>query len=142
LDDARHLGVTLSDLADALIKTNRAQEAIRALDEADRNLADSPDPHSRGRVLTRLGQAHELAGDLPAGADYLHESLRTMREIGSRQGEADALVALGDLAARAGRRDEAQVRYAEAQRVFVSLGSPEAAQVRDRLRRLDQPGQA
>ena len=141
LDDARHLGVTLSNLADALIETNRPQDTIRVLDEADRLLADSPDVHSRGRMLTRLGQAHELAGNSEAAADYLHQSLRTMREIGSRQGEADALVALGDLAGRAGRRDEARTRYTEAQRVLVSLGSPEETRVRDRLTRLDQPRQ-
>jgi tetratricopeptide (TPR) repeat protein len=142
LGDARHVAVTLSELADAFIETGRARDAIAALDEAGRLLGDSPDQHSRGRALTRLGRAHELAGNLETAAGHLHEALRTLREAGSARGEADALVALGDFAARAGRRDEARTRYAEAQRVLVSLGSPEEAQVRERLARLDRPGQA
>ena len=56
-------------------------------------------------------------------------------------GEADALVALGDLAGRAGHTDEARTRYAEAQRVLVSHGSLEEARVRERLAELDRPGQ-
>ncbi len=142
LGDARHLAVALSDLADALIATDRPLEAMEALEEAGRLLADSPDPHSQARVLTRLGQAHELAGNPQAAAGYLDQSLRAMREIGSHQGEADALVALGDLAGRAGRTGEARTRYAEAQRVLVSLGSLAEARVRERLAELDRPGQA
>jgi tetratricopeptide (TPR) repeat protein len=142
LGDARHLAVTLGDLADALIATSRPREAIEALEEAGRLLVDSPDPHSQGRLLTRLGLAYELAGNSRAAGEYLDQSLRAMREIGSRRGEADALVALGDLAGRAGRSDEARTRYAEAQRVLVSLGSPEEARIRDRLAELDRPGQA
>ena len=144
LGDARHAAVTLSNLTDALIATDRPHEAIAALEEAGQLLADSPDPHSRGRMLTRLGQAHTLAGNSAAAADYLYQSLRTMREIGSARGEADALMALGDLADRAGQPDEARTRYAEAQRVVVSLGSPspEEALIDARLAQFDQPGQA
>jgi tetratricopeptide (TPR) repeat protein len=144
LGDVRHAAVTLSNLTDALIATDRLHEAITALEEAGQLLADSPDPHSRGRMLTRLGQAHTLAGNSATAADYLYQSLRTMREIGSARGEADALMALGDLAGRAGQPDEARTRYAEAQRVLVSLGSPspEEALIDARLAQFDQPGQA
>jgi tetratricopeptide (TPR) repeat protein len=141
LGDIRHIAVTLSDLADALIETDRPQDAITALDEASHLLADAPDPHSRGRMLTRLGQAHELAGHMETATDYLHLAVDTLREAGSARGEADALVALGDLAGHSGQLDEARTRYAEAQRVLVSLGSPEEARIRQRLAQLDQPGQ-
>ena len=93
-------------------------------------------------MLTRLGQAHELAGNPDTAADCLHQAVRVMREADSAPGEADALVALGDLAARGGRRDEARAHYAEAQRALVSLGAPEEARVRARLAQLDEPGQA
>jgi len=136
--DTRHMAVTLAELADALLATDRPQEAIAALDEADRLLAESPDPHSRGRVLTRLGHAHALGGNPAAATDYLHRALGLLREAGSVRGEADALVALGDLARSARRPDEARTRYAEAQRILVSLGTPEEARVRERLARLDQ----
>jgi tetratricopeptide (TPR) repeat protein len=137
--DDRHIAGTLSNLGDALIETGRPLDAITALDEADSLLANYPDPHSKGRVLTRLGRAHERAGHPETAVGYLHKALRVMQEIGSARGEADTLVALGDLASRAGHLDEARTRYAEAQRILVSLGLPEEARVRDRLARLDQP---
>ena len=94
-------------------------------------------------MLTRLGRAHGRAGHPETATGYLDQALRAMREIGSARGEADTLVAFGDLADRAGQRDQARTRYTEAQRVLVSLGSPEDARVRERLARpiSDQPDQ-
>jgi tetratricopeptide (TPR) repeat protein len=140
LGEARHIAVTLSNLAEALIEADRPAEAITALEEASRLLADFPDRYNQGNVLARLGQAHERAGDIEAASGYLDRALRTMQEAGSARGEATALVALGDLASRAGRSGEARTRYTEAQRVLVSLGSPEESRVRERLARLDRPG--
>jgi tetratricopeptide (TPR) repeat protein len=142
LGDTRHVAVTLSELADAFIEMGQPQDAITALEEAGQLLADSPDQHSRGRALARFGRAHELTGDLETAAGYLRQAARALHEAGSARGEADALVALGDLADRAGRREEARTRYAEAQRVLVSIGLPEGTRVRERLAQLDAPGQA
>jgi tetratricopeptide (TPR) repeat protein len=139
--DDRHIALTLSNLGDALVETGRPLDAITALEEAGSLLASYPDPHSKGRLLTRLGRAHEHGGHPETAVGYLHEALRVMREAGSARGEADTLVAFGDLANRAGRRDEARARYTEAQQVLVSLGSPDDARIRERLTRLDQPGQ-
>lgn len=141
LADARHTALTLISLSGALIETGRFTEAIAALTEAGSQLADSPDPHSQARVLTMLGRAHDQGGQPEVATDYLHRALRAMREIGSAHGEAEALVSLGDLAVRAGQRDEARGHFTQAHQVLVSLGSPQAAQVRERLARLDQPGQ-
>jgi tetratricopeptide (TPR) repeat protein len=142
LTDTRHAALTLIDLADALLETSRVSEAIAALKEAGSLLEDSPDPHNQARVLTRLGRANERAGNLETADGYLRDALRAMRGIGSDRGEAEALVSLGDLAASASRLDEARARYDEALRILVSLGSAEAERVRDRLTRLDPPGQS
>jgi tetratricopeptide (TPR) repeat protein len=139
LGEPRHIAVTLSNQAEALIETGRPHEAIAALEEARRLLGDSADSYNRGSVQARLGRAHARTGDLETAAAYLDQALRTMRAASSAQGEADTLVALGDLASQAGRMDEARTRYAEAQRVLLSLGSTEEARVRERLARLDQP---
>src|SRR5580658_3876312 len=101
LADARHTALTLSNLAGALTEGGRPHDAIIAL-EAGPLLGDFPDPYSQAVVLTRLGRAHEHAGNPEAAAGYLGQALRAMREIGSARGEADALTALGDLAHRAG----------------------------------------
>jgi len=140
LADARHIALTLTDLGDAFTETGRADEAISALTEAGPLLAGSPDPYNQARVLTRLGRAHERGGQLELAASYLDRALRAMREIGSARGEAEALLSAGDLAFHAGDPDQARSRYAEAQRLLISLGSLEEAQVRTRLARLDPPG--
>jgi tetratricopeptide (TPR) repeat protein len=137
--DDRHVAGVLSNLGDALTETGRPQDAIGALEEARALLANLPDPHSRGNALIRLGRAYELAGHAEAAAGYLREALQLARETGSARVEADALIALGDLANRAGREEEARTRYARAQRVLVSLGSPEDTRIRDRLAGLDRP---
>lgn len=139
LADARHIALTLIDLADAFIDTGQTTDAIASLEEADALLADAPDPNNRARVLTGLGRAHERCGRLEIAAGYLGRALRAMRDLGSIRGEAEILRSLGDLAVHAGDTGEARNRYSQAQRLLVSLGSPEEAQIRDRLERLDQP---
>jgi tetratricopeptide (TPR) repeat protein len=140
LADARHIALTLTNLADGFIETGRGEAAISALTEAGSLLAGSPDPYNQARVTTRLGRAHESAGQLEVAASYLDQALRAMREIGSARGEAEALLSLGDLALHAGDRDEARSRYAEAQRLLITLGPMEEAQALTRLARLDPPG--
>ena len=141
LADPRHIALTLTDLGDALTETGRTEEAVSALTEAGSLLAGSPDPYNQARVLARLGRAHERAGRLELAAGYLDRALRAMREIGSARGEGEALLSLGDLAFHAGNLDQARTRYAEAQRLLVSLGSLDEARVRMRLARFDPPEQ-
>jgi hypothetical protein len=62
-----------------------------------------------------------------------------MRDISSPKGEADALLALGDLALRAGRPDEARDRYATARKILLAVGSPRAAEVASILASLSEP---
>ncbi len=136
LGATREIALTLSDLGDTLIGAGRPAEAVTHLREAGSLLAEISDPYNQARVLTRLGRAHEHAGDFPAADDHLRRALRSMRDIGSSRGEAEALAALGSLAERAGRPDEARRRYADAERILLRLGHPQAAQIRERLTRL------
>jgi tetratricopeptide (TPR) repeat protein len=140
LADTRHIALTRIDLGDAFIETGRTAEAIASLEEADSLLADARDPNNQARVLTRLGRAHERSGRLDAAAGYLNQALRAARGIGFARGEAEILVSLGDLALHKKDFEEARDRYGQAQRLLISVGSPEEARVRDRLARLDQPG--
>jgi tetratricopeptide (TPR) repeat protein len=141
LADARHVALTLTDLGDSFTETGRADAAISALAEAGSLLTGSSDPYNQARVLTRLGRAHQRAGRLEIAADYLDRALHAMREIGSVRGEAEVLLSLGDLAFDSGDPDQARARYAEAQRLVISLGSLDEARVLARLARLDPPGQ-
>jgi tetratricopeptide (TPR) repeat protein len=142
LGDFRRVALTLSDLGDALMRTGRPQEAVSRLTEATSLLAGASDPYNQARTLIGLGRALKHAGELTAAAAELRHALSSMREIGSSPGEVEALVALGDLAEHAGQREEARRRYADAQKILVRIGSPDAAQVREHLTRLGDPGGA
>lgn len=63
-----------------------------------------------------------------------------MRELRSPPGEAEALIALGDVAEHAGRKDEARSSYAGALMILTRLGAPRANRVRALLDRLDDRG--
>ncbi|HEX6528013.1 MAG TPA: tetratricopeptide repeat protein [Streptosporangiaceae bacterium] len=138
----RELALTLSDLGDMLTVAGRPADAMIYLGEADSLLAQISDPYNHARVLTRLGRAYEHLGDFFVAVGYLEEALRSMRDIGSPPGEAEALTALGSLAERAGDSDEARQRYARAEKILVRLGDRRAGQIRERLARLEHPGEA
>jgi tetratricopeptide (TPR) repeat protein len=139
---SRKIALALSDLGDALTSAGRPAEAVTHLREADSLLAEISDPYNQARVLTRLGRAHEHTGDFAVAADQLRRALRSMRDIGSPRGEAEALAALGSLAEREGRPHDARQQYAEAEKILVRLGYPQVAQIRERLARLSDPGEA
>jgi len=138
LADTRHIALTLIDLADAFTETDRAADAIASLEEAGVLLADAPDPNNQARVLTGLGRAHERCGRFEIAAGYLGQALRAMRDLSSARGEAEVLRSLGDLALHAGDTSDARNWYTLAHQIMLNLGSPEEAQIRDLLGRLDQ----
>ncbi|MFF5111369.1 tetratricopeptide repeat protein [Streptosporangium sp. NPDC000509] len=139
LDDYRAMGrsrkvaLTLCDLADAMTRRDRQAEAVECLTEARRLLAREPDPYNQARVLVLLGRAR--AGGPTVAADLLRRALEEMRRIGSDNGEAQALEALGDLALENGHRDDARERYQDARRILVRQGA-RSERLDDRLSHL------
>jgi len=138
LGSARHIALTLIDLSDALVETSHPADAISHLKEATTLLAENPDRYNQARADIRFGRAYERAGDPEAAIAHLVRALAVMREIGSPRGQAEALMTLGDLAARTDRHAEARERYSEAQQILADLRSPQEAQVRERLAQLGQ----
>jgi hypothetical protein len=54
-------------------------------------------PLDRGRLLIDLGDQRGMASDFAGAARDLTEALRLCRELGDRQGQATALIFLGDM---------------------------------------------
>ncbi|GII66712.1 NTPase [Sphaerisporangium krabiense] len=132
--EQRRAARTLADLGDALTRQGRTREAVARLTEARRLLAPEPDPYNQARVLILLGRAR--AGE-PEAAGLLEEGLSEMRRIGSDAGEALALEALGDLAARERRLEDARAHYEEALRLLSARGA-DVGPVKERLVRLGE----
>lgn len=132
----RNVALTLSDLAGQVV-ADQPNEAITMLEEAASLLEEVPDRYNRARVFTRLGQAHDQTGEFATAGEHLRRALRLMRDIGSPRGEAETLLALGQLMEHAGSPGQARHHYTDAEKILVSLASPQVAKVRESLSRLD-----
>ncbi|GII87738.1 NTPase [Sphaerisporangium siamense] len=132
--EQRRAARTLGDLGDALTRQGRTREAVARLTEARRLLVPESDPYNQARMLILLGRAR--VGE-PEAAGLLDEGLREMRRIGSDAGEALALEALGDLAARERRLEDARTFYEEALRLLSARGA-DVGPVKERLVRLGE----
>jgi tetratricopeptide (TPR) repeat protein len=74
-------------------------------------------------VVRHLGFAEMAAGRLDGARDLLEESVRLRREIGFAPGVAAGVLALAELAARAGDRDRAVALLDEATAIAAEAGA-------------------
>ncbi|MFD0884859.1 tetratricopeptide repeat protein [Streptosporangium algeriense] len=129
--ESRKVALLLCDLSEALIELGETAEAVGCLTEAENLLIEVDDPHSRARARVLLGSAQ--GGE--AGTALVRQELEEMRRIGSAIGQVQALQALGDLARRERREQDARAFYEEAQRVLSRSGG-QSRQLQKRLSRL------
>jgi tetratricopeptide (TPR) repeat protein len=132
--DDRRVALTLCDLADALLGTGEERAAVGHLAEAHVLLQAAEDRYNRARVLVLLGRARLAEHEAAAG--LLRQGLQEMRDLGSENGQAQALEALGELALRHRRPEEARRRFTEAQDLLARSGTP-SERLAARLSRLD-----
>lgn len=107
----RKAALALVDLAGVLVAQDRGQDAVVHLERARQLLRDADDPYNRARVGIFLGYAYAGSGEYEKAARELDAALAEMTELGSSAGRAAGLEALGVLAERTGRRDEARRMY-------------------------------
>ncbi|MEV8636041.1 tetratricopeptide repeat protein [Streptosporangium sp. NPDC051023] len=131
--EPRKVALLLCDLGDALTEKGREAEAVACLAEAEDLLAGQDDPYNRARARVLLGRAQ--AGEPETAARLVTQGLEEMRRIRSETGQAQALQALGDLALRDRREEDARGLYQEAQRILAQRGA-RSRQLDDRLSRL------
>lgn len=141
LGQRRSLGLTLINLGMLLPRLGRARQALALLDQAREIFAEiaESDPYNTARLGVALAAAHLGCGDVAEAEEAAAQAARQMRALGSENGEAEALEALGEAARRHGDRDAARSRLQQALEIFTSLGSPRAARVRERIRELTGP---
>ncbi len=93
----------------------------------------------RGEAVTlqSLGENRWRLGRFDHAHGYYQQSLVIRHETGDRRGEARTLFGLGTVQEDMGRPDEARESWQRALVTFDELGDPQAAQVRNRLDKLD-----
>ena len=109
-------------------------------DRLDLHVAVQPIAHlNRGEKFQRLvdlndlGVVHRAQGRHVEAIARLREGLEILRELGSRQGQADLLRDLGDALLAAGHRDPAAAAWAEGLAISEALETPQSEELRDRL---------
>lgn len=132
-------------VAIALFFLGRAQDAtgdpalaLTTLRRAREELLAVPDTRMAARATAAIGRALDHLGDTGAAVTELREAARVLREEEATHYEAEALLDLVAVAERTGG-DRAALRadLARALRIHEDGGSPRAAELSERLRRLD-----
>ena len=100
-----------------------------------RSLAQSAgDKLTLSYVVRHLGFAEMAAGRLDGAHELLEESVRLRREIGFAAGVAAGVLALAELAARAGDRDQALALLDEATAIAAEAGAQRILRWADQAR--------
>ncbi|GGV69256.1 tetratricopeptide repeat protein [Streptomyces thermoviolaceus] len=117
----------------ALTESGRLDAAASSLHEALLVFRDSRQRLWEGMTLFRLAEV-DLAAQRPAqAAANAERALTVLRGIGGEWRRGNVLTVLGQALSRIGQTDRAQVCWQEALHIYETLGSPEAAAVRELL---------
>jgi tetratricopeptide (TPR) repeat protein len=135
----RLLGLTLVNLGLLLLELDRADKALPILGRARSILgaaADS-DPYNAARALVASAVALCRTSSSAAAEEAAAEGMRAMTSLGSLHGQAEAHLALGEIAGAAGHTVRARAHFQAAEDAFGSLGSAQVDVARQRLSALD-----
>lgn len=131
----RLVGLTLVNLGLVLLDLDRPVDAVSRLARAREVLDETAesDPYNAARALVASAVALCRTGVLAAAEDAAEEGLRTMTALGSSNGQAEARLALGEIACAAGDPTRARAQFEAAVELFHSLGSAMAGVAQERL---------
>jgi tetratricopeptide (TPR) repeat protein len=130
--DSRAIGFALMNLGLAAGRLGQRGEAVDYLRRSSAAFARIGDADllNAARVRIELGKALVNVGEAEQGALELTAALADMVRIRSPRGQAQALHALGELAAATGRHGQAGEQLTQALDIYVELGDAEASEVR------------
>lgn len=134
----RPRGIALMDrhIGEALSMAGRHDEADATLAGVLEQFPRRDEPYHHARTLTCLGEARLRAGRLDEAAAALRESLAVARETDAPHVAAGALRELARIAERRGDPAAERPLLEQALALYADLGSPQAAQVSERLAEL------
>ena len=111
-----------------------------ALDNCEQALAllrELGDPNGEADTWDSLGWIHHHLGDVSRAVGCYRRAVALYEELGSPADEASTLVSLGETEVALGAPEAARTAWQRARAILERLDDPDAAGVRDRLRRLN-----
>ncbi len=121
-------------LGEAMAQDGRTSEAIDHFSVALDYFDQQDDDYNRARILRGIGDALAAEGRSNDAESKLLAALDAATRAGARHEQGTAHLALARLARRGGDAEAEQAHLEQALAVFESLGAPQAAEARDRLR--------
>ncbi|GAB2785777.1 AfsR/SARP family transcriptional regulator [Streptomyces daliensis] len=131
-------GIALANLGDACQRLGRFDEANDYLEQGLGVLHATGNRWVEGVTLDILGTVQHRLGRHDDAIQRYHQALETHRDVGNRWGEGHTLGHLGDIHLATGRPAEARARWREALAVFEEFDHPDAKEIREKLRRLEE----
>ncbi|MFD6495323.1 BTAD domain-containing putative transcriptional regulator [Streptomyces sp. NPDC060188] len=118
-------------------------EHDKALEHCEKAVAlhqEIGDPVGEAAAQDSVGYAHHQLGQYGAAVERFERAVALYREIGDHYLEADTLRHAGDAHLAAGDRETAVAAFGRALALLEETGHPEAPDLRETLRGLDEPG--
>ncbi|MET7385565.1 BTAD domain-containing putative transcriptional regulator [Streptomyces sp. NPDC005529] len=118
-------------------------EHDKALEHCEKAVAlhqEIGDPVGEAAAQDSVGYAHHQLGQYGAAVERFERAVTLYREIGDHYLEADTLRHAGDAHLAAGDRETAVAAFGRALALLEETGHPEAPDLRETLRGLDEPG--
>ncbi|MFF0186905.1 BTAD domain-containing putative transcriptional regulator [Streptomyces sp. NPDC005244] len=117
-------------------------EHHKALEHCEKAVAlhqEIGDPVGEAAAQDSVGYAHHQLGQYGAAVERFERAVTLYREIGDHYLEADTLRHAGDAHLAAGDRETAVAAFGRALALLEETGHPEAPDLRETLRGLDEP---
>jgi tetratricopeptide (TPR) repeat protein len=137
--DARGVAFTSYFLGCSQLRDGDVDGAIDTIGNALPGIRADRDQRMEGRALTTLGEALMRRSDLPGARGALESAIAVLRQAGTPFYEAGAQEKWADLALLLDDRASVRAALSRAAELYAGLGSPKAAEIRRRLRDLDDP---
>jgi tetratricopeptide (TPR) repeat protein len=136
--DESGVAMTLHQMGNLAYATGDLSEARRLYGESLKILQDLGDKSGVSRSLHQLGMLAQDTGDCNEARRLYEQSLKIKQDLGDKSGVAITLAQTSLLEEKEGRLSKALELIRQAERSFLELGSPMAAQAKNVRERLEK----
>ncbi|WP_327393211.1 MULTISPECIES: BTAD domain-containing putative transcriptional regulator [unclassified Streptomyces] len=133
-------GIVLNNLGEAYVRLGRYEEACDHLRQALSVQRTINNRWVEGVTLVHLGTVYQQLQRYDDAAEHFHLALEAHRSVGNRWGEANTIGLLAEVHLAVGEPDAARTNWDQALKLLEEFDHPDAEDIRDKLRGLDEAG--
>ncbi len=130
----------MNNLGEAYVRLGRYEEACDHLRQALSVQRTINNRWVEGVTLVHLGTVYQQLQRYDDAAEHFHLALEAHRSVGNRWGEANTIGLLAEVHLAVGEPDAARTNWDQALKLLEEFDHPDAEDIRDKLRGLDEAG--